>query len=86
MNKVMNKPDDMIGMIVVHNPKELEQIVEMLPFKFLSGNSSLFFKTIRHTFSKASKSKLTDKNIQKIKDIKDYEKCSSNNESTIQFN
>jgi len=46
----MNKSDDMIGMIVVRSPGEIEQIVEMMSFKFLFGNSSLFFKAIRSAF------------------------------------
>jgi len=47
MDKVVNKSDDMLGMIVVRSPGEIEQIVEMMSFKFLSENSSLVFKTIK---------------------------------------
>jgi len=39
MGKVMNKSDDMLGLIVVRSPMEIEQIVEMMSNKFLNENS-----------------------------------------------
>jgi len=47
MGKVMNKSDDMLGIIVIRSSMEIEQMVEMMSFKFFNDNSSLFLKTIR---------------------------------------
>ena len=73
MGKVMNKSDDMLGIIVIRSPMEIEQSVEMMPFKFFSENSSFFLKTIRRTFSNETKSKLREKIVQRRKDTKDVQ-------------